>query len=179
MSTTTPHPSGHPYAGAGLRLFLTPDGPSPRLDGAWWPRSRDLSTELPLLVAALDRTWGAVTRATVHAPGWSKLRHRIPAGCHGVRVNWYDPAQGADAIDLFSERAGARELLVVPPETAPGRAARLMSAASRAGNRDSGPSLLSGGPPPPNTPPRDRIRIRTWRSEEAGGPDSRHDVVES
>ncbi|WP_037804474.1 DUF5994 family protein, partial [Streptomyces resistomycificus] len=42
-----------------LRLSLAPVGPAPALlDGAWWPRSRDLRAELPSLTAVLDPLWG-------------------------------------------------------------------------------------------------------------------------
>ncbi|MFD7400682.1 DUF5994 family protein, partial [Streptomyces virginiae] len=41
------------------RLSLTPKTAlAGQLDGAWWPRSRDLEAELPALAAALDETWG-------------------------------------------------------------------------------------------------------------------------
>lgn len=37
-----------------------------RLDGAWWPCTRDLTAELPPLAAALDEPWGRITRVTVN-----------------------------------------------------------------------------------------------------------------
>ncbi len=43
------------------RLSLTPKTTlAGQLDGAWWPRSRDLEAELPALAAALDETWGRI-----------------------------------------------------------------------------------------------------------------------
>lgn len=36
------------FSSPSLRLSLAPTGPAPALlDGAWWPRSRDLESELP------------------------------------------------------------------------------------------------------------------------------------
>ncbi|MFD8308871.1 DUF5994 family protein, partial [Streptomyces sp. NPDC059690] len=41
------------------RLALKRDGASRGiLDGAWWPRSRDLLSELPALTDVLDPLWG-------------------------------------------------------------------------------------------------------------------------
>ncbi|MEW1914716.1 DUF5994 family protein, partial [Kitasatospora sp. NPDC085895] len=42
-----------------VRLSLAPQGVrAGRLDGAWWPRSRDLLLELPSLAAEIDERWG-------------------------------------------------------------------------------------------------------------------------
>lgn len=41
------------------RLVLAPADTAPALiDGAWWPRSRDLNAELPALIEVLDRCGG-------------------------------------------------------------------------------------------------------------------------
>ena len=158
-----------PQAGPEVRLNLTPDAPWSRLDGAWWPRSRDLSAELPSLIADVDRGWGRITRASVHGPAWSCLRHDLPTGSHSVHVSWYDATQDPHAISLFSYRIGQWELLVVPPGTDARRASRLMAAASRPGNHQSAASLLTDGPAPPAAP-RSRIRIRTRHAGGGAGP---------
>jgi hypothetical protein len=162
-TNTAPRPPMSPQAGPELRLTLTPDAPWSRLAGAWWPRSRDLSAELPALIADADRTWGRITRASVHGPAWSSLRHDQPTGSHSVHVSWFDATQDPHAISLFSYRIGCWELLVVPPGTAPWRASRLMAAASRPGNHQSAASLLTDGPAPLDAP-QGRIRIRTRRA---------------
>ncbi|MEJ8670336.1 DUF5994 family protein [Streptomyces sp. MS1.AVA.1] len=42
-----------------VRLRLAPLGAvALRVDGAWWPRSRSLLTELPPLIGALPEEWG-------------------------------------------------------------------------------------------------------------------------
>jgi hypothetical protein len=162
-NSTLPLPV-RPRTGRELRLSLTPGGPRSRLNGAWWPHSRDLSAELPHLIAELDGVWGRITRAAVHGPTWAGLCHDVPTGAHDVRVNWYDAAQDRNAISLFSYRIGHWELLVVPPGNAPWRADQLMAAASRPGNQRSADSLLADGHMPADIPQRDRIRIRTRRT---------------
>jgi len=48
-----------------LRLKLKPKAPTAGyVDRAWWPRSRDLSTELPALLAVLAIRLGGVARVS-------------------------------------------------------------------------------------------------------------------
>ncbi|HKS48584.1 MAG TPA: DUF5994 family protein, partial [Amycolatopsis sp.] len=48
-----------------LRLRLKPKAPATGyVDGAWWPRSRDLSAELPTLLAVLAIRPGRIERVT-------------------------------------------------------------------------------------------------------------------
>lgn len=54
-----------------LRLGLKPQAPTAGyVDGAWWPRSRELSTELPALLAALAVRLGPIARVSYHLAGW-------------------------------------------------------------------------------------------------------------
>ncbi|WP_052441550.1 DUF5994 family protein [Streptacidiphilus anmyonensis] len=159
---TTPAPATVSQAPPPLRLSLTPDGPPSRLDGAWWPYSRNLFEQLPGLIAELDGIWGRITRAAVHDAVWTELRHSLPAGTHDVRVNWYDPGHDPHTITVSSYRIREWELLVVPPESAPWRAKQLMAAAARPGNQQSARALVTDGPGRPlATAPRDHIHIRT------------------
>ena len=169
VNSTLPLPVG-PQADTPPRLALTPAGPWSRLDGAWWPRSDDLSAELPSLIAELDRAWGRITRVSVHGLAWSSLRHDLLVGPHSVHVSWYDSTQAAHAIRLFSYRIGSWELLVVPPATDPRHAALLMAAAARPGNHQAAETLLADGPERADVPYRGRIRIRTRHGRGATGP---------
>lgn len=124
-----------PEAGASapaLRMSLAPLGSKPALlDGAWWPRTRDLAAELPQLVAALDPLWGRITRITVNPTHWpSDFPRRVPVEGHVVKVGWFLGEQDPHQLLLLSYRTARWDLLVVPPETDPATAARLMTAAS-------------------------------------------------
>ncbi|MFD9378449.1 DUF5994 family protein [Streptomyces sp. NPDC059999] len=72
-----------------------------QLDGAWWPRSRDLDAELPALVAALVEPWGRITRVTVNPARWPVVPHRVPAAGHTLHVGWFTE-QDPDTLILFS-----------------------------------------------------------------------------
>src|SRR4051794_32177071 len=69
------------------RLSLDPAlGRRGAVDGGWWPRSRNASMELPVLVSSLNAGVGAVTRLGVDARDWDDIPRRITVGGHVVRV---------------------------------------------------------------------------------------------
>ncbi|MFI9746800.1 DUF5994 family protein [Streptomyces sp. NPDC052494] len=114
------------------RLSLTPKTvPAGPMDGAWWPRSRDLSAELPALVDALEETYGRITRIAVNPTHWPVIPHKVPATGHIVHVGWFTE-QHPDKMILLSYSVGRCDLLVIPPETEPAAAARLMDTAPAA-----------------------------------------------
>lgn len=116
------------------RLSLTPKTAlASQLDGAWWPRSRDLETELPALAAALEEPWGRVTRVTVNPTRWPVIPHTIPVAGQTLHVGWFTE-QDPDKLILLSYTVGRWDLLVIPPETEPAAAARLMAAAAIPGS---------------------------------------------
>ncbi|MGM9383036.1 DUF5994 family protein [Streptomyces antibioticus] len=114
-----------------LRLSLAPNGPAPALlDGAWWPRSRDLEAELPALAAVLDPLWGRITRVTVNPTHWPVVPRKVPVAGHVMHVGWFRAEQDPHELMLLSYGTGRWNLLVIPPETDPASAAWLMAAAS-------------------------------------------------
>ncbi|MEU9231153.1 DUF5994 family protein [Streptomyces subrutilus] len=116
------------------RLSLTPKSTlAGQLDGAWWPRSRDLEAELPVLLAALDEPWGRITRVTVNPTRWPVVPHTVPMEGRTLHVGWFTE-QDPDKLILLSYTVGRWDLLVIPPETAPAAAARLMAAATIPGS---------------------------------------------
>ncbi|MER5759836.1 DUF5994 family protein [Streptomyces sp. NPDC002082] len=137
LEHTTPAASAAPPAAAPprpARLVLTPKTTlAGQLDGAWWPRSRDLAAELPALVAALAKPWGRITRVTVNPTRWPVVPPKVPVAGHTVHVGWFTE-QDPDKLILLSYTVGRWDLLVVPPQTAPAAAARLMAAAAVPGS---------------------------------------------
>ncbi|GAA2318994.1 DUF5994 family protein [Streptomyces caniferus] len=114
-----------------LRLLLAPAGTAPALlDGAWWPRSRDLMAELPSLTAFLDPLWGRITHVTVNPTFWPVIPRKVPVKGHVVGVGWFKEEQDPHKLLLLSYTTGRWDLLVIPPETGPATAARLMTEAA-------------------------------------------------
>ena len=127
------------------RILLKPPSEHPGMvDGAWWPRSRNLVRELPLLVAALDGIWGQIYHATVQVHMWPDIPEKVRTGRHIVRVGWFDTEQDPHDICLISVPGrGRRDLLVVPPQLDPAIAARLMATAASPGNMQTAGALIA------------------------------------
>jgi hypothetical protein len=100
------------------------------LDGAWWPRSRDITAELPALIAALTEHLGPVTRVGLDAQAWEPLPTRLVVDDRVVHIDSFPVGDATVLVtrgdqDHFS-------LLVVPPHTAPEAARAAMAEAVRA-----------------------------------------------
>ncbi|WP_327594129.1 DUF5994 family protein [Streptomyces chartreusis] len=144
MSATTSHPPlrAVPFRVPTARLALRSKAPSAglaELDGAWWPRSRDLPSELSALADVLDPLWGRITRIAVNPRHWPILPPRILVNGHMVKVGWFTSELDPHGIVLLSYTAGRWDLLVIPPETDAPSAARLMATASA----DTGPPVTA------------------------------------
>lgn len=123
------------------------------MDGAWWPTSRDLVAELPALVEALPSSAGTVERVAFGRAWWDPVPRRTRGWVNGRRIGLggFEPfAPGI--IWVATSRTGCTPifLLVVPPETAPDRAADILRRAGDRENRDGPEDLLAqpgpGGP---------------------------------
>ncbi|MEO3754978.1 DUF5994 family protein [Streptomyces sp. B6B3] len=99
------------------------------LDGAWWPRSRDLSRELPVLAQVLDPRWGRVTRIAVNPRFWPVIPRKVAVHGHVIKVGWFSETLDPHQVLLRSYAVGRWDLLVVPPQASAASAARLMAAA--------------------------------------------------
>ncbi|WP_413471008.1 DUF5994 family protein [Streptomyces peucetius] len=140
--------TGRSFGAPTARLALKPESPSPghaELDGAWWPRSRDLTHELLALADVLVPLRGRITHITVNPRHWPILPRKIFANDHVVQVGWFTSEQDPHKIVLLSCTAGRCDLLVIPPEIgaplgrpADGRRARTLPADDRDRPRDGG-----------------------------------------
>ncbi|MDR6976505.1 hypothetical protein J2X68_003196 [Streptomyces sp. 3330] len=114
-----------------LRLSLAPRGTMPRpIDGAWWPRSYDLLTELPRLLGGLPPEWGHITSVTVSGAKWSATPGRTLVCNQVVRLRRTVAATAPDTVVLLAPGQGRWDLLVVPPDTTEEAALSFMTAAA-------------------------------------------------
>jgi hypothetical protein len=115
----------------GLRLRLDPTPSNVgRLDGGWWPRSRDPDAELPELIAGLESAGGPITRVALNLDAWDRAPRRVAVDGRRLRVGWFrtmDPNVIGLTRGAFQDRLA---LLVVPPQatTAAPRIAMAMAA---------------------------------------------------
>lgn len=127
------------------RLRLKPKAPtSGHVDGAWWPRSDDLSHELPDLLAVLSVRLGPLDRVMYNLAEWAKVPRRLTTGGRTIRLDGYR-IQPANTLYV---RGNGREqilLLVVPPHTDPDEAHETMMAAAAPGNALTVDDLFAAG----------------------------------
>jgi hypothetical protein len=102
------------------------------LDGAWWPRSRDVSAELPALVSALTEHLGPITRVGLDATAWESLPTRLTIDDRVVHVDSYPI--GDDTVLIIRGDQAHFVLMVVPPHATLEAARAAMAQAVRAGN---------------------------------------------
>ncbi|ANP48436.1 hypothetical protein J2Z21_005892 [Streptomyces griseochromogenes] len=112
-----------------LRLYLAPESTVPRrIDGAWWPRTFDLLTELPPLLSGLPCAWGRIVSVLVNGTGWAGAPGRMLVCNEVVRLRRTTTERTPSTIVLMAPAHGRRDLLVVPPTATEPAAESLMSA---------------------------------------------------
>ena len=102
------------------------------LDGAWWPRSRQIESELPALVSALTRHIGPITRVGLDATAWKDLPTRLVVDDQVVRIDSYPV--GDDTILVTRGERDLFSLLVIPPDLDPEAARAAIAQAVRLDN---------------------------------------------
>lgn len=163
------------------RVSLKPcTGHPGMVNGAWWPRSRDLAAELPSLIVALDAAWGQIHRVTVNVHMWPEIPRRLVTGSHTVRVGWFDAEQDRHDLCLLSHSCAPYrwDLVVVPPETEPECAERLMASAADVHDKQTASALVAGALEGRREVLWDLDRIREWEFE-GGGARGRAPAAES
>ncbi|MGA5166248.1 MULTISPECIES: DUF5994 family protein [Streptomyces] len=102
------------------------------LDGAWWPRSRDIATELPGLIGALTEHLGPVTRVGLDTGAWEELPTRLIVDDRVVHIDSFPV--GDDTVLITRGDRDHFSFLVVPPHATPDAARAAMARAVRADN---------------------------------------------
>ncbi|KOU63942.1 hypothetical protein ADK57_20415 [Streptomyces sp. MMG1533] len=118
------------------------------LDGAWWPRSRNVATELPGLIRALAERLGPITRVGLDSAAWDALPTRLVVDDRVVHID--ASAVGDDTVLVSRGEGDHFSLLLVPPHTPPDAARAAMAEAVRADNLKQAGQILIGidtGPP--------------------------------
>ncbi|MFD9005448.1 DUF5994 family protein [Streptomyces sp. NPDC059582] len=102
------------------------------LDGAWWPRSRDVATELPALIRALTVHLGPITRVGLDTAAWEKIPTRVVVDGGVVHLDSFPV--GDDTVLVTRGDNDHFALMVVPPDTTPDAARDAMARAVDIGN---------------------------------------------
>lgn len=114
----------------GLRLRLKPVAPGAgHVDGAWWPRSRDLQAELPSLLDVLADRLGDVDRVVYAVTFWGEAPARVEVGGNTLVLKGI-AALDTDTVHVCGSDERRIDLLVVPPDAAAAAADHAMAQAS-------------------------------------------------
>ncbi|WP_408632992.1 DUF5994 family protein [Mycobacterium ostraviense] len=123
------------------RLRLKPKSPrGGHVDGAWWPRSDDLTTELPDLIAVLSLRLGEIDRVTynvneIEAPA------QLTTGGRAVQLDG-SHRPPSNTIEVTRRTRSKIILLVVPWYTAPDYAYGIVMSAAASNDASSVDTLL-------------------------------------
>ena len=119
-TTMTPTPTravadwGQPTPEHTPRLRLKPKAsPTGFVDGAWWPASNDLLTELPDLLAVLSVRLGPISHVTYQLGEWATAPVKTVIGGRVVRLAGYRRQPG-NTIEVLGLGGTSVVLLVVP-----------------------------------------------------------------
>ncbi len=100
------------------RLRLKPThGSAGFVQGGWWPRTDQLHTELPLLLAALSSRSGTVDRVLYDEKSWASASLRMEFRGHSVILESSNTS--ANTLTVIAKQFGTLVLLVVPPDADP------------------------------------------------------------
>ncbi|MEE1773544.1 DUF5994 family protein [Streptomyces sp. JV185] len=125
------------------RLSLAPTGADPALlDGAWWPRSRDIASQLPPLIDALVARLGPVARVGLDASAWDDTPGHLVIGGRTVRIDW----SAVDDSTMIVTRGDQDHFsfLVIPPQADAAAARAAMAMAVQDGNCTPAEQTLMG-----------------------------------
>jgi Family of unknown function (DUF5994) len=125
------------------RLRLKPKAPTTGyVDGAWWPYSDDLPTEIPDLLAVLSVRLGPIDRVIYNLTEWASAPRKLPIDGRMVRLAGYH-RQPVNTVEVLGDHSKI-VLLVVPARSDPDRAHDIMMAAAARSNASTTDLLLQG-----------------------------------
>jgi Family of unknown function (DUF5994) len=124
------------------RFRLKPNGDcSGYVDGAWWPRTDDLTAELPDLLGVLSFRRRAVDHVAYNFSEWATRPVEITIGGSAVQLDGYR-GQPPNTVEVLDAQGNKTVLLVVPSHTDPDQAHSIVMAAAASGNMLSVDALL-------------------------------------
>lgn len=143
--------------GTALLRLVTTHTREQVLDGAWWPRSRDIGAELPSLIVALTEHIGPILHVGLDTGAWEDLPTRLVIDDRVVHIDSFPV--GDDTILITRGDQDHFSLLVVPPHATPEAARTAMARAVQAGNVTQAEQILIDtgthrAPPVPAEEPR-------------------------
>ena len=123
--------------------FRQPVSRSGFIDAAWWPRSRDLTAELPALLDVLWTASREVMRVSYNLAAWDPAPRRMRIEGRTVRLGGFATSDPLTIGLTDSGGAERLDILVIAPTTEPALAERALQLASTADNPYGAAEILS------------------------------------
>jgi hypothetical protein len=143
MTTSSNAPASATQNPESLRLGLPDVASSDRVDGAWWPRSRDLQREAADLVDHFPPDSGRISRLLFSRPDWDDpvtatggIR-KIHAARGAVKVGSF-PSDDTHLMVLTMSTGQRLNLVVIPSDTPTAEGQRRLRAAGQEATTDGG-----------------------------------------
>jgi Family of unknown function (DUF5994) len=128
------------------RLQLMPYRPaSEHIDGAWWPRSKQLVDELPGLVASVSDRLGQVVMVGYRRDGWCETPPETEINGHTIELLGFTSDEPASVIAIGDD-GRHMTLQVIPPDAGEQIARRALDETKRradAGGAAAGSSAVA------------------------------------
>jgi len=141
VSPSSPGFSAPPLPPADLRLRLRANLGGGFVDGGWWPRSRDLSAELPPLLMAMWAAGHQVYRVTYDLASWQRPTRHMTVSGRRVKVDGYrSDTATLSLVDLSGWKR--IDLVVIPAATDAQAAHRALALAGLDGDLHRAPEIL-------------------------------------
>lgn len=141
MTTSTSPPTNQAPERAPLRLRMAVQTGRNRIDGGWWPQSRDLAVEVADLVDHFPEGLGDITRAVFSPPDWDRSERRVPVARGVLRLGSF-PRDDTHLMCLIMTDMRILRVLVVPPVFTQSQGEEALLAASTRGNQHPAQELL-------------------------------------
>ena len=125
-----------------------------RLDGGWWPQSRDLAVELADLVDHFPARFGRIGRALFSPPDWDPAPRRVQVAGGYVKVGSF-PRDDSHLIQLKTSDRTVLHVLVVPPGFTESQGAEALLAATTRGSTTRRPPFSTRSPTSTRSTPMD------------------------
>ncbi|GAA5085481.1 DUF5994 family protein [Nocardia iowensis] len=148
-----------------LRLRLKPTAPKTGyVDGAWWPHTYELATELPALLAAVADRIGPIHHVAYPLDEWARTAGDLVIAGQTVRVEGIRHGT-MHTVEMLGVKNRRVVLLVVPPTTGADDASVTMSSASAVDNESAVDELLTIGTRERGDRVEGAAAVQRWISE--------------
>jgi len=134
-TTVAPTVSSPVNADRSARIsFRQPVSPSGAIDAAWWPRSADLTQELPALLDVLWTAGREIVHVTFHIGEWQPAPRRMTVEGRSVHLGGFATSDRLTVRLTDSSGLERIDVLVIAPQTDPEVAERALRLASISGS---------------------------------------------